>query len=69
MDSFLDNLFSNSSKPEQLPPVGYRGKTHCIFCKQEFTSQNVYSKMGWRETQISGSCEKCFDEICADPDE
>lgn len=62
-DGFLDGLFSGR-KVESLPPVYSKGFTQCVFCKQPFTNENVYSQMGWRETQISGSCEKCFDDIC-----
>lgn len=35
----------------------------CIECHQAFSNQNVYSMAGWRETQISGLCELCFDNI------
>lgn len=44
-------------------------RTHCWRCKKEFTEDNVFSELGWRETQISGLCEQCFDYVCADPDE
>jgi hypothetical protein len=43
--------------------------THCLNCKEEFSNKNVYSAAGWSETQISGFCEKCFDEITAEPPE
>ena len=33
----------------------------CINCSQPFTDKNVYSQDGWKETQISGMCEQCFD--------
>lgn len=33
----------------------------CLLCKQVFSNKNVYSAAGWKETQISGLCEKCFD--------
>lgn len=36
--------------------------TNCLVCKEEFSNKNVYSREGWRETQISGFCEKYFDE-------
>lgn len=36
---------------------------HCVDCKQEFTNKNVFSEAGWRETQITGLCEKCFDRL------
>ena len=43
--------------------------TKCVCCNLPFTSQNVYSRAGWKETQISGMCEKCFDEACYFPEE
>lgn len=41
----------------------------CIFCKQPFSKENVYSHLGAKETQISGSCEKCFDDITMETEE
>lgn len=38
-------------------------KTTCENCGRLFSKENVYSDAGWRETQISGYCEKCFDDI------
>ena len=35
----------------------------CIFCKEPFSDKNVFTPLGWRETQISGICEKCFDNM------
>ena len=34
----------------------------CIRCKQPFTHANVFSPEGWKETEISGMCEMCFDD-------
>ena len=36
----------------------------CIECHHQFTTRNVWTEDGWRETQISGLCEACFDELC-----
>ncbi|MCP3924851.1 MAG: hypothetical protein GY714_19915 [Desulfobacterales bacterium] len=35
----------------------------CIQCK-ELAIPKCYSEMGIREYEISGLCEKCFDQIC-----
>lgn len=43
--------------------------TDCIQCKCEFCTDNTKTRMGWRETQISGLCEKCFDESFADDED
>ena len=36
--------------------------THCICCCQPFSSENVFTREGKAETQISGICEACFDD-------
>lgn len=41
--------------------------TKCCDCKQPFTQLNVKSLLGWRETQISGMCETCFDKLFQEP--
>lgn len=41
--------------------------THCINCSSEFNSKNTFTKEGWRETQISGMCERCFDLLFDPP--
>lgn len=42
---------------------------HCIQCKAAFTDANTHSAAGWKETQISGFCEDCFDNIFAGDDD
>lgn len=41
----------------------------CISCAKPFTSDNVFTDAGWRETRLSHTCEKCFDALFADMDE
>lgn len=41
----------------------------CVYCGAEFSNGNVHTKEGWRETQISGFCEDCFDGLFEDDDE
>lgn len=43
--------------------------TTCINCKSAFNESNTFTKEGWAETQISGMCEKCFDEAFEEVDE
>lgn len=38
-------------------------KNKCVSCKEPFSDENVYSDLGWKEVQISGLCELCFDKI------
>lgn len=44
-------------------------KTHCIACGEPFSDENVFTEAGWRETQISSMCEKCFDGLFEDEEE
>ncbi len=37
---------------------------YCSDCKQIF-GHNVHTPAGWRETQITGMCEDCFDALFA----
>ena len=43
--------------------------TACVACKERFSDANCRTQAGWQETQISGLCEACFDEICAEEPE
>jgi len=36
---------------------------HCIICEESFTEKNCFTDAGWRETQITGFCESCFDGV------
>lgn len=37
--------------------------TTCCQCDKPFGNANVKSSLGWAETQISGMCEVCFDNL------
>lgn len=39
--------------------------TKCILCGNGFDGR-THTSLGWRETQISGFCEECFDETFAE---
>ena len=41
----------------------------CIKCSCEFKESNTHSIAGWKETQISGFCEDCYDDIFAEDKE
>jgi len=36
----------------------------CCSCGFIFTTMNVHTREGWLETQISGMCEECWDDMC-----
>lgn len=39
---------------------------HCRRCRSQFTTKNVFTLAGWKETEISGICEKCWNELWAE---
>ena len=43
--------------PHQFPML------RCIACSERFSSKNTRSRAAWRETQITGMCENCFDDL------
>ena len=45
-----------------------KGAPHlrCFICEQPIGPANVRTEAGWRETQISGTCEDCFDKLMHD---
>jgi hypothetical protein len=45
------------------------GKPVCLECGQPFTSSNVHTPEGWKETKLSQLCEDCFDTITAVPED
>jgi hypothetical protein len=38
----------------------------CADCGQPFSNSNMHTAAGWRESQISGICEDCFDDLFGD---
>ena len=45
--------------------VASLAETHlnCRSCRTLFSAANTHSVRGWRETQISGMCEDCYDKL------
>ena len=41
----------------------------CVSCRKPFSDLNVKTPLGWKETQISGMCETCFDNLFADKED
>lgn len=35
----------------------------CVQCKEPFSDSNFFTHLGWKETKISGLCEKCWDAM------
>ena len=38
-------------------------KTHCRNCSNFFTKENVWTSEGWTNTQHTGMCESCYEDI------
>ena len=54
---------------EEFITLVHNAKTqhqYCVECQQGFNRFNTYSAPGWRDTQIIGMCEVCFDSLFAD---
>lgn len=41
----------------------------CLSCDEGFAAANTHSRLGWKEAQISGFCERCFDAVFAGIDD
>lgn len=41
----------------------------CFECAETFSDQNVFTDAGWRETKLSGMCEKCWDNLFKDAED
>lgn len=49
---------------QQLKSARKLTYTKCLECQRDLTSpEAVHSEAGWRETQITGMCEPCFDDL------
>jgi hypothetical protein len=54
---------------DHLRTEGKRRVPVCIDCKQPFTASNVFTADGWKEVNISQTCERCFDNLFDDKDD
>lgn len=52
-----------------LAEAGAAKFSHCFDCKSPFNSINTQTAAGWRETQISGICETCYDQLFSEGEE
>lgn len=61
------NLLPDSEKDfaDNYDAMKYK---YCQMCGSGFTNKSVFTSLGWRETQISGWCEECFDALLKEPD-
>jgi hypothetical protein len=65
------DLPESEAEFKALQAAGKLKFTACLSCNHDFKTGDgktkdygdVYSPAGWRETQISGECETCFDAL------
>ena len=57
-------LPESTAEAELLAMQGLLKFKTCMICRESLSSHRAaYSTAGWRETQISGTCEHCFDSM------
>ena len=54
---------------KQLVASGAARNLKCEDCDLPFEPPRVTTAAGWRETQISGLCETCYDALFADAED
>lgn len=60
----MENLgFETGLDVIELKSRHNKNPDYCVSCGEKFSDKNVFTKAGWKETEISGICEKCWDEI------
>jgi hypothetical protein len=59
----------NIEEFRELAATSGRVFLKCIICSNPFTQANVMTAAGWRETQISGFCEECYDSLFKDDED
>lgn len=70
--SILGNHFLPENEQEfndLLAEGKYLKVKECLSCSAPFSGENTHTTAGWKETQISGFCENCFDEVTKEMDE
>lgn len=55
--------FENGLNIIELRNKHLNNPDYCISCGEKFSDKNVFTELGWKETKISGMCEKCWDTI------
>ena len=63
MDS---NIPSNVDEFNELAATQGNFQLVCLECDKPFSLSNVHTSEGWKETQLSGLCEDCFDGLFED---
>lgn len=55
----------------KLQRIGALRHLSCFDCKKPFTTASATTPAGWRDTQIVGICEPCFDRLAdtVDPED
>lgn len=61
------NLPSSPREFDLALETGEPLQLSCVECDRAFSTENVHTPAGWRETQMSGLCEDCFDRLFEEP--
>jgi hypothetical protein len=64
----MEGDFGESLAKFRQEAAAARALGRCVICGQE-AAPKIYSEAGRREYEISGSCERCFDEMFAEDEE
>jgi len=51
---------------QDFEEIKYPRNLTCSACRKLFSNANTHTALGWKETQISGFCEDCFDALFAE---
>lgn len=65
----MNNRPENMDEFRELAATSGQTFTKCVTCERPFTNDNVKTAAGWRETQITGICEECFDSLFEDDED
>lgn len=60
------NLLPESYEDFQTLAPHQRIHSTCVECGHVFSDGNTKTAPGWRDTQIVGMCEKCYDALFAE---
>ncbi len=60
-------LPESADDAKELAQTGALKFARCVGCGRSLAGPDAaHSLLGWRETQISGECEECFEALFAD---
>jgi len=64
-DRYLPNTYAEFKQLKEAGKIRY---DRCLICHKPFNDENTKTELGWRDTQIIGFCETCYDEVFEEKD-